>query len=288
MMPRIFIAVAMAGVCLNAAASEIDLSKPVSASVPEITGIYWNFDDLSDATPMVEDASGNNHAGHLEAGEGEKPTAVEGVNIKGVSGFKTALRLATTAAKPGGKGNPRVTANLPVENNLAMSGMDFTGGLWVRFFSVSGAGDQMAILLGRGCHSVRLGESDAGLYVLFLQRRNGEWRIGFQTGDGFELCTIYSDPLFDFDAEVWHHLGFNVRGRPGGESSVTLWLDGNKIAELPLAVAITSGNEDSMVRRFAVGDRTTSNFGSLFDGAVDDVFVTEGIYDFSLKGAKVP
>ena len=87
----------------------------------------------------------------------------------------------------------------------------------------------------------------------------------------------------------WHHVGFNYLYDETGENhTVVFWLDGGRLDEASIKVVISSGHPDYAVRRFYVGEVTIPNFLSIFDGAVDDVFVTEGVYDFTPPGKTRP
>jgi len=256
---------------------KIDLSQPVSKSVPAITGVYWSFDELDGDS--VDDGSANDYRGTLDAGNGKQPRQIPGVTGEG-GVFGSAIRLETAATEPGELGNPRIYVNLPQENRLGMTASSFTGGLWVRFDSTKAEGSQRVVLLDRGGFTMRLGVEGAGHYSLFLDRdAKGIWQVGFAAGNGSENEFALTETP-DLGDGKWHHLGFNYLYREAGDYAVVLWLNGELLDEVAMKVEISSGHADIAVHRFFVGDRTVPSFLSLFDGAVDDVFVTEGVYDF--------
>jgi len=283
MVRKKFVAIAfLAGAFSNGRATEIDLGKPVAQSVPEITGIYWNFDEELGPQQMFLDASGHGNDGTPVAGNGASPELVEGVNRPGVSGFGKAVRLSTSEPMPGEQGNPRVYANMGVTNSLALLDVSFTGGIWVRFFSVRSGENQTVVLIDKGGFNTKAGEN-AGHFCLFLVKgKDDAWQVGFQAGDGLENATVFHGPpqICDFSDGEWHHIGFNFDFDRSAGNKVSFWVDGELVGTESVNVSLTSGSNNTGARRFFVGERVTTRYVSTFDGAVDDVFVTEGHFDF--------
>lgn len=280
---------AWGGIVFAGHTATISLAKPVAASIPALTGVYWAFDEAIGPSSVFPDASGNGYDGMPMAGNGETPTLVEGVNRPGTSGYGKAVRLKTSAAVPDPDGNPRVLANLPVENNLGFVETSFTGGLWMRHSGEISAGTQTMILMDKGGFNTALGEG-AGHFCLFLNRQQGEVKIGFQLGDGEKNETVFSRLPGDTDLldGQWHHVGFNLDSATDAESAISFWVDGEPAETIPLGVRLTTGNADSATRRFCIGERVTSTYFSTFDGEMDDVFLTEGHFDFKPVAEESP
>lgn len=262
------------------AQSVIDLSKPVGESLETITGIYYQFDSVTGTT--TPDASGNNYTGNLDAGENVSlPSLTGGVNLPGASGFGTGLELYSPSTATGNLN--RVYVNLGATNNLGMVATDFTAGMWLRLDSVS-AGTQKIILMDRGGMNANSGVN-GGQWGFFLDKdTNNEWRIGFQVGDGASYMNGYHNDLYQnlsLQNGTWHHLGFTYDYIADDDNVVTFWLNGESIGSASFNLDITSGHTNATVRRFSIGDRSTSNyFTTYFDGAIDDLFVTTGLHTF--------
>ncbi|HWL53538.1 MAG TPA: hypothetical protein VNQ90_13965 [Chthoniobacteraceae bacterium] len=277
------------------AAPLIDLSRPVDESLEIITGVYWSFDALSvDGAVVDEKTSGAKIDGTPAQGHGSAPSLVGGVNLAGTSGFGQALALRTNATQKGGDGNPRVVNNaLPLavgENPLAMVATDFTGGLWIRFDSILSGATQSVVLMDRGMLGIAAsGGENGGNWGFYLEKDTEDlWRVAFQTGDGTSTAaagTVYHDDFeaLPFGDGGWHHIGFSfLYGGEEGGHQVQFWLDGTLLNTVGgLDVSITSGSTTrSGVRRFWVGERATTGYWSVFDGDMDDLFVTHGQYGF--------
>lgn len=270
-------------ICGHAAEKEvIDLSKPVIESVPIITGIYWNFDEMAGPQELFLDGSGEENNGIPMAGNGEAPSVVDGVNRPGTSGFGKAVRLSTKEPVPGTEGNPRVLVNMKVTNSLTLADTSFTGGLWVRFSSIRPEENQTVILIDKGGYNTRSGGNGGHFCMFLVKDREGVWQVGFQAGDGMENQTALSGPLLmeDFQEGQWHHIGFNFDYNPDGGSTVSFWFDGAMVGSQAITLNLAGGSADTRTRRLSVGERTTTLYVSTFDGELDDLFVTEGHFDF--------
>lgn len=290
--PRLLQRRALAGVvagvlaapCVQAESDAIDLARPVSDSLTNISGIYWNFDTDMGLQPQVQDLSGNGYHGLPMPGNGELPTLTGGVDRPGTSGYGKALELLPGEHK--GEGNPRVIVNLPPRNRLALAGVSFTGGLWLKLRPGNAPGTPL-LLMDKGGFNTRGGE-EAGHFCLYLVKaRGGAWQIAFQMGDGLENANILSAPLAGtIEDGQWHHVGFNFIIGDNGSNRVAFWLNGERLGEATVAVGLNSGDASTTSRRFSLAERAVTRYASRVNGAVDDLFLTEGIYPF--KPVKTP
>ncbi len=261
------------------AAPVIDLRKPVTESVPAPTGIYWSGNTITPGTPYdsTPDGSGNGYSGFLLQGVGSYSTTT-GVNKSWTSGYGNAIRLTTAAVAPGGDGNPKIQINLPntVPNALEMVATDFTGGLWVKLDSLL-TGAQTITLINRGPWNLAMGH-----WGLNLQKNiSNQWEMAFQTGDGTQHATVtLALPVeMTITTGTWYHFGFNYQHGAGADpNTVSFWMDGTLLGSRNIAVDIAA--DTGTLRRFVVGERTTTGYNSVFNGSVDDIFVTTGIYEF--------
>lgn len=273
------------GLCASSAfgSSSIDLSRPASQSLPEIIGVYWPFDEMIEGADGVFADSGNLGSIFASPGNGKTPGLTPGVDRPGTSGYAMALQLSTSATEPGGDGNPRVLVNLPPENPLIMSGKDFSGGVWIKFDSTLAGENQLVMLLDRGGFQTRTGPGEGHFSFFILKNPKEMWQMGFETGDGEQVGTATTADFQAWELQDggWHHLGFNFASGADGEGgAVTFWLDGQLVDEATVDVGIRGGM-DSTTRRFSVGERAVSLYRSVFNGALDDLFVTEGIHTFT-------
>lgn len=260
------------------AATLIDLARPVSESLPVISGVYWSGNSIASSPPyeITPDGSANGYHGFLLTGDGSY-SQTTGVDRAGTSGYGNGIRLETTATAPGGSGNPKIQVNLPSGNALDMVATDFSGGLWVNFQSLL-AGAQTVNLMNRGPWFVA-GTGHWGLNL--IKDASGNWQMAFQVADGTSLATVQVEvPVsLTIATGIWHHFGFSYAyGEGGGSNVVTFWMDGVNLGSQSLSVNIAA--DGGSTRRFAVGERTTTGYTSVFDGVVDDVFVTQGWYGF--------
>ncbi len=260
------------------AATLIDLSKPVSESIPVPTGVYWSGNSITSGSPneTTPDGSGNGYHGILAVGNGSYSQAT-GVNRPGTSGYGNGIRLSTALTAPGSLGNPKIQVNLPTGNQLDMVATDFTGGIWVNFQSLL-SGAQTVNLMNRGPWT----PSSIGHWGLnLIKDTSGNWQMVFQVGDGSNAATVQIDvPVtMTIATGVWHHFGFSYDYNAGAQDNVvTFWMDGVDLGSRALNVNIAA--DTGGTKRFTVGERTTTGYSSVFDGTVDDVFVTTGWYGF--------
>lgn len=262
------------------ATSPIDLSRPVDESLPSVTGVHWRFDALDGGATATPDSTINGYTGHLEPGHGTAPHLTSGVDLPGTSGYGSALRLQTAETVVGPQPNPRVYTNLPPLNHLGMADTDFTGGAWLKLNSLLPEAQFIMIMDRGGCHYLS-DDPDGGHWSFYLTKEaDGQWKLCFQTGDGSTNQEV-AIPIAEITTDVWNHYGFSYRhGGEGGADEVTLWLNGQPAGTGPFAVKITSGSSDYITRRFAAGERNTSGYLSIMDGALDDLFVTVGFHPF--------
>lgn len=259
------------------AATLIDLSKPVSESIPTPTGVYWTGNSITTGSPneTTPDGSPNGYNGILLVGNGSY-SQTTGVNRTGTSGYGNGIRLATTATAPGTLGNPKIQVNLPAGNQLDMVATDFTGGVWVNFHSLL-SGAQTVNLMNRGPWT----PSSIGHWGLNLFKdASGNWQMAFQVGNGSTAATVQINvPVaMTIATGVWHHFGFSYDYNAAADNVVTFWMDGVNLGTQALNVNIAA--DTGSTKRFTIGERTTTGYSSVFDGTVDDVFVTTGLYEF--------
>lgn len=266
-------------------AEEIDLTKPVSESLPGITGIYITGDTLvTDAeTPYFPDSSGNEYHAKIDAGIGAPPSLTPGVDIPGTSGFGNAIRIERKPEDSGTTGNPRAVAALPEYNNLAMVATSFTAGAWIKFNSIPDE-PHAVVVMDRGGRSTTTGEN-AGHWSFYLhQTTSGNWRMEFTQGDGISTAqrTATAATNWQVDLLDWNHVAFTYHYISPNNASISFYLNGTLLEEIPVsATLISSGSTHWLPRRFAIGERPVSNYFSNFNGAIDDLFVTEGVHTFS-------
>lgn len=251
----------------------IDLTKPVSESVKP-DGIYWAFDGgtIDDWMPdPVIDGSGNAFHGLLQSGEKKpQPTYVEGR-------FGTAIRFeGNTPAEETSNGtrtfpNPRVTWTqydrpmAPDPTLLDMVGTSFTGGAWIKFEDINAGQPQQVTLFHRGRGN--------GFAFSLVKDASDDW-ILIYAGGGHAR----SAKAFEFNDLQWHHVAFTYEFRPEG-NRLQFWVDGRPLGH-PVALdgAITEPPPGNRI--FSVGESNVGSFGTGFVGAIDDVFVTRGAYEF--------
>jgi len=261
------------------AAPIIDLSNPVSDSISTITGIYWTGNTITVGSPndTTPDSSGNGYTGNLLVMGGTSISSTTGVNLAGTSGYGNGIRLATNATAPGGSGNPEILVNLAVTNNLSMVGTDFSGGAWLNFSSIL-SGAQTVTVMNRGVWN-SAAQGSWGLNL--VKDASGNWQMAFQVGNGSlketEFLSIPTEMTITTGA--WHHFGFSYDFVDGGNNVVTFWMDGVSLGTADFSIDITAGTTTGE-RRFTVGERGSSTYNSVFNGTVDDVFVTTGLYEF--------
>lgn len=257
------------------AAPFIDLSNPVSNSVGTITGIYWTNNSITTASPnnTTMDSSGNGYAGLLLVNGGTSISSTTGVNLAGTSGYSNGIRLATNATAPG-SGNPELLVNLPTPNNLGMVATDFTGGAWLNFDSILSSAQTITVMNRGPWNSASTGSWGLNL----LKDVDGNWQMAFQVGDGISKETEFM-AIPSIATGEWHHFGFSYDYVNGGDNIVTFWMDGVNKGTANFSIDIETGITTN-ARRFTVGERGTTAYTSVFNGVVDDVFVTTGLYDF--------
>lgn len=286
----------------NAAGDVIDLSRPVSESLTTITGIYVTGNTLNEENVTPDSSTNGYHlkgyAGTTSNPEtnpliGDIPTLTTGVDRPGTSGFSNAIRLSTPATASGGPGNPKLQIAMPRENALSMVGKDFTGGIWVSFnslLSVSSGTTHRIVLMDRGGFNINNG-TNRGHWGLGIERNiNGQWRLVFNTGNGAStnnlISNLYTDSLPPLQLDEWYHFGFTYDYNEEGDNVVTFWMNGETIGTATTSLNITtlteSDSDYETTRRFVVGERAVSTYLSVFDGSVDDIFVTEGIHTFAI------
>lgn len=261
----------------------ITLDQPVSNSVASITGIYYPFTSVTATT--TPDASGHGYTGNLAADNGTTPFQTTGVNAPGTSGYGSGIRFSTSATSPGSLGNPRVFANLPTVNNLGMAATSFTGGAWLQFNSILSGVTQTVMIMDRGGYNSHNG-TNGGHYSLFLTKdASDNWKIGFDVGDGTNSVSVFSNLTsqnWDLQNGNWHNIGFSfLYGGGTSSNTINFWLDGINVGSATESIQITSGASDAVTRRFSIGERAASSYVSVFNGSMDDVFVTNGVYTFS-------
>lgn len=255
----------------------IDLTKPVSESVKP-DGIYWAFDGgtIDDWMPdPVIDGSGNAFNGLLQRGAKKpQPTYVEGkfgtaIRFEGNTPFETSEdgKLRTFQ-------NPRVTwmqydrPSAPDPSLLDMAGTSFTAGAWIKFEEINGGEPQLLTVFHRGRSN--------GWTLRLLKDPTDQWKLMYYGGGRAE-----SDRVADFNDLEWHHVAFTFKAGAEG-NSLQFWLDGKPLGDaIPIRDSITEA--PTADRIFTVGESNVGNFGKGFVGAIDDVFVTSGAYEFRGK-----
>ena len=265
----------------------IDLSRPVGESLSTITGIYVSADttEISGEYTITPDHTTNGYDLRLVQGEGvELPSLTTGVNRPGTSGFGNGIRLNTIQTTSGGSGNPRLSTGggaLPVENNLAMVDVSFTGGAWLNFNSLQNS-SQYIVIMDRGGFNIHSGEGRGHWGLALEKNASGLWRMEFNMGDGLGTSRLFNGTFSNLGIEVqeWNHFAFTYTFDPEGDNTVHFYLNGVSVGSGTTSRNITSGDTYWVTRTFHVGDRTVSTYNSLFDGSVDDIFVTEGIHTF--------
>lgn len=253
----------------------INLSTPVSNSVGTITGIYWTGNSVTPASPndTTPDSSGNGYTGLLQLYTGTSIGLTTGVNRAGTSGYSNGIRLATSGTTAS-DGNPNIVVNLPTPNSLEMVATDFTGGAWLNFNSIL-SGAQTVTVMNRGYWN----SATVGSWGLDLVKdASGDWQMVFQVSNGVTSENQYI-AMPSIAVGEWHHFGFSYDYVAAGKDVVTFSMDGISLGTGEFSNDIASGTTTSH-RRFNVGERGTSTYNSVFDGTVDDVFVTTGLYDF--------
>ncbi len=248
----------------------IDLGKSISDNGITPTGIYWNFDG------NALDGSPSGYNGSLVGGKpGQGPTYVEGV-------FGQAIRLQGT--NDTNQRDPSVYwSGTGAADNARMDfvGQSFTGGAWVSFDSIRTGSTQYVHLLERGQYSPS-GYSQNFFSLALEKDVNDQWKIVFNIanpslGVHRPASTVVTTAFNDLD---WHHVGFTFEYVPSGNNLITFYLDGVQLGAVrteSFDLVATSLERD---RKFTVGERGTSLWTSDFNGAVDDVFITSGLYTF--------
>ena len=265
-------------------AALIDLSRPVGESLSTFTGIYISADttETSGSDTFTPDLSPNGYDMKFIQGTGVAlPSLTTGVNKPGTSGFGNGIRLNTTQTTTGDPGNPHLLITMPVTHNLAMADVSFTGGAWLSFNSIQ-SGAQNIIIMDRGGFSISNGEN-RGHWGLGLQRSSGGlWRMEFNMGNGTATNRLFNASYSNWDIQLqeWNHFGFTYTFNPEGDNTVHFYLNGVEVGSATTSLNITSGANYTPTRSFAIGERVVSTRTSLFDGSVDDIFVTEGIHTF--------
>ncbi len=268
-------------------AAVIDLAKPVSESLDTITGIYWKVDSIYD-TNRTADASGNNYNGYLEAGVNSPAPSVltPGVNLPGTTGYGSAIRLTTNVASPAESDrNSRIYYNTPsVGSRLNLQATDFTAGAWLNFSSLQ-TGTQLVMVMDRGARNLNpngSGGPHGGGWSFFLEKNaSGNWRIGFTARDNTASTTVYNGAYSDLGIDLgeWIHIGITFDYNAESDNTVNFFINGASAGTASIARDITAGLTLNGLR-FSVGERAQSTYTSTFDGAMDDIFVTEGLHSF--------
>jgi len=246
----------------------IDLSRPVSESVAP-DRLYWNFDD-GPRNPVfsgcVVDHSPSHYHGRLYPGDfNAEPTWTAGR-------FGSALYLEGAAMPYRDRNgtlrvrnNPKVVWRLVDTpeawevDRLNLDNTSFTAGLWIRVDRSREGESQSITLMSRGQ------PQEPGRWGFYLSKDAGaRWSLRFN-----RLASRLRTEAFNDGA--WHHVALAVDA-PGKE--VTFWLDGETLGDpVPMPEPLPPPEDEGRAGILSVGENLI--------GAIDDLFVTSGLYHFT-------
>jgi len=246
----------------------IDLSQPVSGSLAP-DRLYWSFDDGPENgvfSGCVVDHSPSRYHGRLYSGAlNPEPTYTQGR-------FGLALFLEG-AAMPyedekgivRSRSNPKVVWRLGdtpeawEQDRLDLNGVSFTAGLWVRMERIREGALQSILLFNRGQ------PQEPGRWGFYLAKDTGDrWTLRFNRLGATEKTDRFNDG-------AWHHVAVGVNAEAG---EVVFWIDGEPFgAPVPMPEPIPAVEDPVRGGILSVGEHLI--------GAIDDLFVTSGLYRFN-------
>lgn len=249
--------------------SVISLDKPISGSItPDI--LYYTFD----AEAGIQNESTNQgHDGKVRAGSFHVPKPVDGrfglaLYFSGESKSDTSIRNSYVEILQGDELN---FDEYP----------SFTMGVWLRLNKdlpiVEG---QKIILFDKG--GTAYNGSDSGGFSFYLRRSPGEeesgrWEMIFETRNGQRGAIIKTVPVvLPLANTEWHHVGVAF---DRDNQAVLFWFNGEEVDISPESQKLNM--EIAATQRGAIiGERQTNGYMSVFQGELDDFFITSGIYKF--------
>ncbi len=265
----------------SAQAGVIDLSKPVGDSITP-TGVYWTFDEGTKGTHDhdAKDHSGNGYDGVLTPGtEGASPTYTEGKFGNGIQIQATSPTLLDPNVFYDGTGQD-VSA-------IDFSGKEFTVGLWLKLNSYNEGASQTIFLVERG-NSIFPNSATRRNFFSFrlLKSSNDTWQLNLMIGDGEQesISVSSSTAATGFNAPNdldWHQFAFSLKPTEGG-SLLQFYLDGESLGGEKFIDRQIAAITDDTAKRLRVGERNSSSYQSVFDGTIDDFFMTEGVHTFAI------
>lgn len=282
--------------CGFVVSGNIDLGKPVSKSL-DVDGVYYLFDD--ERTDFATDSVTGMFSAALMPGmtgdqSTESPAPASGVDRAGTSGFGTGLRFYGKPDSPSFGENMNSSLRFEGVNEIpasqfayVMENSSFTVGCWVKFASepkYSNGGAHM-VLITCGSALSKLPHWTLGFEI----KRDGDWILMFDVGNGEELSHVASSSLGSmiFSDLQWHHVAASF---DKDTLNVVLYFDGEVVGTGNLKFGpgpFTTDQGSYIDKTLRIGERTARAFMSAsFDATVDDVFITSGVHTFAPPVAK--
>lgn len=247
----------------------ISLDKPITGAItPDI--LYYTFDEEGN---IQNESTNQGYNGRARAGSFHVPKPVDGR-------FGLALHFSGEPKSDASIRNSYVEILQGDELNFDQYS-SFTMGVWLRLNAdlpiVEG---QKIVLFDKG--GVAYNGSDSGGFSFYLQRSPGEeesgrWEMIFETRNGQRSAIIKTVPVvLPLANTEWHHVGVSF---DRDNQVVVFWFNGDEVdispesQKLGLEIAITP-------RGVIIGERQTNGYMSIFQGELDDFFITSGIYNF--------
>lgn len=257
-------------------AMTINLERPISESLSKETLIlYWNMDEGSGVELENHAITGTDYHGFLFSGGFTRPEF--GPSRNQALGNAVWLR-------GGEKADPFHDANPYIEwlgdsrlTALDLEDMPFTAGLWIQFTEL-GSESERVRLINRG----RTGVQDYWDFSLSRIQTRGAWlwvldfSIGNERGNS-ERARV--ELPVNLQTERWYHLAFTVDQEKNQGSTVSFYFNGELLGTRQLALTVSQPTNSD--RRFTVGERGVSSYQSVFNGWVDEVFVAQGVHQFT-------
>lgn len=260
-------------------ATVINLEAPVSNSItPSI--LYYSFDfTVTNAYTIPNLATtGNTYYATMAAGGFTQPT----LSSNSMTNFGQAVNLLGGAKSAGTVSNPKV--NIPNGGSLNFASTSFTLGTWIQLNEVLPTNEsQRIIIFDKG--GLGFTGADSGGFTFFVDRVTDTaniWQLKLETraGQGNGSGTVISS-IANFGAmDEWLHLGLSYNAVT---KDVVFWLNGSMLSN----VSGIATNIANSTRGSVIGERQTTSYSSVFNGQMDDFFITSDVHTFIIPEPSV-